>query len=1214
MLDTLNTIAQRFFLRWTGRKFSGHSTVSVLSDEDLVHYQKAPVPAGSLRSHFLPALCITLHAALVVIHIVMLIGTVKHWEHRFTFSLASQSAVSFWSAVGTQSFGTVYCAILVFLTQKLAMRSLTCDKTSTAIHDNISSWTGLGSAFATLVNQTSAPASVFGAFLIAGYLGCISVLHISIPSILSVETFNTTVPVPSPTIGMLEYANSTAINSTDAYIHTFPTSFLPWRAIFDDSQTLGLFNSSLYEVLASTTITIGEAQVAALGFNISCGYLPADITRVYPEDAALEFTINGVPEHIDSLLPNFLEASSSSDSSNSITIFTTATVMDSQGDVGFPIIFEQQPSAILKNLTKLNVNCSQIQFLRCSKSLVDQVGMINSQSNTVSENSLYPSLHKNHSTWVPGAGLDFVPQDSTILGSALWSDAIGGSYNLGTDLLDLRNVDEYLMSYLGLDPFTNMSSVVLQLHEIENAVANLVAMVFWTAGHIKLDSWYIEYSDTDTGAVETGTLPVLVSGNPTIIEEQVSYARLNSNSLAVAFGLATSVIQLMLTIIFLRTSMKHGSGLQGKGLLHNIWLWRNHHQISSPLNDVRQPIERNLRSAGLFPLKNSAKEHADESQWWEEVSPDHSSSSFVPAILVSLSRVQSCIIPHFLLVLIHITALVIARTRKEHSIIFSADDQQTVSFRCKVATTAFGTIYYTLLVYLTQKLAIIAMIQKHCLLTGTHDKVSAWSDIGSAVSTLYEKLKFPASSLEISFIFLYLAAVSVLNITTPALLSAESFLLSVSTAVQTQGLPTANTTNGATLAFFQNTGSFLPWIDNLDQDKKLGLANESLYDVLEQTIIGSSGPTEISATGFNITCGYIPDVIMEEFWPGMDSDLYNVIFPAENLSWLGWGNAPDPNTILLATNIDGDLPGDSIILFTQNPVYDSSNAQSGFRVPVPESDATLQFIRCYKSLVFQVGQVDAGSRLLVPDSLSPPIKKTSSGWQAYDVIRKMVAIQDNPSMLGEDYWTSILSGFGSGSSNIIVTSGSKSLNWGSVYLVQHLGLNPPDRVATTIPQSITVEPLCLHDIENAIAALVASTFWIGGHVRTSTLRIENLLESNEKINVPILLTGPNVTVSHEVLAARLDVRVPAITIGLAASILLLILVLLFSRDFGGSYPYLTSLGFLQIIWVFEHHPEIPDILEQVEDPTDDNLRAAGLVIVRLSDAASIQPWESAVMG
>jgi hypothetical protein len=79
------------------------------------------------------------------------------------------------------------------------------------------------------------------------------------------------------------------------------------------------------------------------------------------------------------------------------------------------------------------------------------------------------------------------------------------------------------------------------------------------------------------------------------------------------------------------------------------------------------------------------------------------------------------------------------------------------------------------------------------------------------------------------------------------------------------------------------------------------------------------------------------------------------------------------------------------------------------------------------------------------------------------------------------------------------------------------------------------------------------------------------------------------------------------SIGLGASIVLFILAVTFSACNSKSNSSLTSLGLLQIIWLFEHHPELSEILENVEDPTDYNLRTAGLVKVRLADA--LWSWE-----
>ncbi|KAJ7187468.1 hypothetical protein GGX14DRAFT_581047 [Mycena pura] len=70
---------------------------------------------------------------------------------------------------------------------------------------------------------------------------------------------------------------------------------------------------------------------------------------------------------------------------------------------------------------------------------------------------------------------------------------------------------------------------------------------------------------------------------------------------------------------------------------------------------------------------------------------------------------------------------------------------------------------------------------------------------------------------------------------------------------------------------------------------------------------------------------------------------------------------------------------------------------------------------------------------------------------------------------------------------------------------------------------------------------------------------------------------------------------PAVSIGLAGSILLFVLIGWISIGTNNSNPPLARLGLLQIIWIFEHHPELDEIFEQVDDPTDDNLRSAGSV-------------------
>jgi hypothetical protein len=52
--------------------------------------------------------------------------------------------------------------------------------------------------------------------------------------------------------------------------------FLPWKGNLEDSEILGVFNGSLYYTLESAIPDGFPTQVPALGFNISCKYLPGE--------------------------------------------------------------------------------------------------------------------------------------------------------------------------------------------------------------------------------------------------------------------------------------------------------------------------------------------------------------------------------------------------------------------------------------------------------------------------------------------------------------------------------------------------------------------------------------------------------------------------------------------------------------------------------------------------------------------------------------------------------------------------------------------------------------------------------------------------------------------------------------------------------------------------------------------------------------------------
>jgi hypothetical protein len=73
-----------------------------------------------------------------------------------------------------------------------------------------------------------------------------------------------------------------------------------------------------------------------------------------------------------------------------------------------------------------------------------------------------------------------------------------------------------------------------------------------------------------------------------------------------------------------------------------------------------------------------------------------------------------------------------------------------------------------------------------------------------------------------------------------------------------------------------------------------------------------------------------------------------------------------------------------------------------------------------------------------------------------------------------------------------------------------------------------------------------------------------------------------------------------VSAGLAASLILTMLALasLRGQNEDDGLP-LNGTGILHTIWLYRNHPELETLLEQVEHPTDENLRAAGMVKTKL---------------
>ncbi|KAJ7128681.1 hypothetical protein C8R44DRAFT_733006 [Mycena epipterygia] len=1025
-----------------------------------------------LNQYFLQLGCLGIHAGLIILHLVLLFCGFKHWEHEITFPVEKQKTMSFLTTAISEAIGIVYGSILVFLTQKLAMqRNMRSYQTLTATHDSISSWTGFGSALATLSVTVSLDTWGFPGF------------------------------------------NETDMSPNAGFSTEISASFLPWFRNLDDSQTLGLLNGSLYEVLQDANLGSGEAQVSAVGFNITCGTLPENITQA----------LGGL----------LFEAT--------IIIYTSVKVVDSNG---------QQPPGQLNYTVGQNGGIN-LTILQCASAVVNQSGIVDTQSRKLNASSLHPNIYKIHSSWRTLSAVDFPPQNSTPIGGnkSEWVKFMITNYRI-TDLF--TNIEEYLMQYLNLDPLSTDVSV-LKIHNIENVLSTLLATSFWIGGH----------------TVE-GVPPILAVDNTTLSQQQQLLARLNANPVTAAKGSIESI-----------------------GLLQTIWLCQRYPNHPNLFQNVVDPTDSNLQKAGLVKVQLS-----DDTFLGPEVAQGHlyrnggiptknlqlSSENHLHADSSTSSLIQQSpdtltkhhylktisMILHVLLVLVHATLLGMLLSGKGHGIIFPLQLQSIVSSGIKVAANTLGT-------------------------------VSAWAGIGSSLSTLSQQFALPVSASTTLWILGYLSAISALHATTPALVSVEIFNLTVSSMVDIKGIPQWNSSNHTdTLSYMENLSpGFLPWLRTLDQSKTLGLFNGSLYNVLIDSFPGS-GTAVVNATGFNISCGYLPGINTElntTTSSPTGEGFYNISFTTMN----GWVVVPAPGpdiiTLYAMTNSSPsaypELSG-SIIVYTTSTVIDSSG-QTGSPATLTQGRVNpnvpgLQFLQCFKILVSQQVTVQAGSGTIIPLSLQPTVYKNHSNWESHDVV---ASGSTDTTLLGGDAWVQLLAtpeprgGIGpvlNGTFGGYFTSSGLD-----TYLMQQLGCNPPLMFNEISGPSHT---LYLHDIENALSSLVASIFWIApGYVAPQYIVADIQ-------NPPKLATGETMLM-QVVAAARL-----AVSLGLGASLLALMLVVAFSTGHG-SKTSLNGIGLLHIMWLFKHHPELSEIIEQVEDPTNYNLRVAGLAKTRLLDALQV---------
>ncbi|KAJ6536900.1 hypothetical protein B0H19DRAFT_1382740 [Mycena capillaripes] len=400
---------------------------------------------------------------------------------------------------------------------------------------------------------------------------------------------------------------------------------------------------------------------------------------------------------------------------------------------------------------------------------------------------------------------------------------------------------------------------------------------------------------------------------------------------------------------------------------------------------------------------------------------------------------------------------------------------------------------------------------------------------------------------------------------------------------------------------------------DMDTTNKLGLLNGTLYEVLQTSYVGEDA--SVAAIVFNITCGYLPQP--RTSWN--KNGTWHFVFPSPIPSVSLTARAPRMIGVAAMAEVEPNTRiTNSVTMYTTIPIRDSSlQTISSVELDPPmltawnakEPVSTVQFFQFSQSLVHQTATVGAQSRQA--SAVESGIGNQNSVWLPYS---GPVPGNVNGNMV--DMWARWLNSAPGLEVLYYPSEKSVSLDHFSItfsesFLMRYFNLIPEGTQTRRTPRTLQMqEPstsLTLHDVENALSSMIAFMFWMLGHSPpVDSLGVTNHTLTHAPLDAPYLLEG-NATVYEYVVETRLHLSIIVVIIGLLAYTSLTALSVSYCKDQIGSNVPLAGFGFLHTIWLFHNHPDLDVVLPRVDDPTDRNLREAGMIPIKLGESVGVEP-------
>ncbi|KAH7920745.1 hypothetical protein BV22DRAFT_1132840 [Leucogyrophana mollusca] len=584
---------------------------------------------------------------------------------------------------------------------------------------------------------------------------------------------------------------------------------------------------------------------------------------------------------------------------------------------------------------------------------------------------------------------------------------------------------------------------------------------------------------------------------------------------------------------------------------------------------------------------------------------------------------RACYCLHGLLLVWHLVLLVAYTTHVEHRItVASSSSVNVLTTVLSISLQAFYTLYTAILVFFTQRLSLLRNFSRRQKLTSIHDASGAWIGIGSALFSLWDQTKVASSPWSTLAITTYLLSVFILHITSSSLIQFQTFNATSSVPVPTTiGWP--NESTDLIDLDWQSITTPVSTIRQLPILSTAGLSNTTVYDTLSPN--SGVGNATVNATTVNASCGLLHNVTGYQLINSSSLDVLSVVDdntaitlnslvpPGKDQVWMITTAAIDyaeyePNQCTLcqynvffmlstAMNMDPSVRSETVV--PMNWSYYATSEISfhmycfwgllGVRPDTtPYSVLTtiteVYFAACSLSTSTTNASVDAQSNQL--QETIPSQETQSSQWPLWN--------PKNASNLDRAISTA------AGAADLVSLanpgpSPSGSLSVLDVYMMSLLGLNASaivtGQTSYNSPSTNPTFTLSPYQLESAIALMTAEAIWMAGQLGEGG---GGFASSTGQTNV-----------TQYTLQWRLNINLVPLIFATVASLASIILAVIMTGAPRArktrTAPAIKSAGVLELLWLAVHLPDLREGLEAVEEPTVDNLRAAGMFDVCLAD-------------